>query len=217
MENKFSKRIKLLIAAVLVLFLAMAVMDFVPSGLKGFREGYEAGRADAKAAWQRSNRHMSAIIEPTTSDDSPWSFANGVEFQTVEAFGEMVVPDNNDAGTLWVEVVRSVLAFLAVGAMLTFMICLVIFAIKFPRRRIMAHQNIVSLRWIAGSLGVAGLASYGFQFIEFMWLRVHVVLDGYRLRLDSPPSGLIVALILLAMTEILNLAGKLQNEQDLTI
>jgi hypothetical protein len=110
-----------------------------------------------------------------------------------------------------------VLAFVAVGAIVVFLVWLIRFTFGFSRRRVMAHKNIVALRRISLSLGVTGLSMYAWHVIDFFWLRAHVVIEGYRISLESPPSAMIVALILWAMTEILNLAGKLQNEQDLTI
>jgi hypothetical protein len=216
MDNKVSRRIKLLIASVLVLFFAIVASDFFPAARDGFVEGFNAGRADANAAIYGGSRHVVAEIQPVDFAGSALKFAGGIEFRTWEASGDLVLPETVAERSGWYDVLDMVVAFVTVGAMLTFIIRVVVFAVKFPRRRIMSRENIVAMRWIAGSLGVMGVADLLNTLTAYLWLQGNVALEGYRFVFD-PSSMLIVALVLAAMTEIMNLAGKLQNEQELTI
>ncbi len=214
MENKTSKRIKLLIGAVLVLFLAMLVVDFVPAGIAGFKEGWEAGEAEANGEPGGGSRYF-VKIEALDPDEAVHRFDGGEELAMVAARGELLL--SGVRVPVWIKVVRTLLVLVAFAALVVFLVQLVVFAVKFPRRKMMARENMVSMRRIAVSLGVFGLSAYAGEVTEYLWLRERVALEGYRLGLDPLPSALIVALILWAMTEILNLAGRLQNEQDLTI
>lgn len=224
MENKTSKRIKLLVAAVLVLFLAMTVMEIAPDFLSGFRDGCKSGTEEANAVWDSGDtsvsplRHMFATIEPDNPDAPLLVFADGVEVRPNETFAEITVPATAP-GSGWVmaNIVKVLFGLAALVASVVFTVHLVLFAVRFPRRPILSRGNIVSMRWIAASLGVFGLAIYGFAAIDYFWLRTNVALEGWSITIDPPPSAIIVAAILLVMTEILNLAGKLQQEQDLTI
>ncbi len=217
MSNNVSKRVKILIAGVLVLFLAVVVLDIFPSGMAGFKAGFQAGREDAHGALYNAPRHLSVIIERFDPEATSQTFASGVEFRTIENFGDLVVPEHVGRMPLWTTMLKMLSAFVVLGSIVTFIVHLIIFAVRFPRRQITARENIVSLRWIAGSLGVYGLVEYGWILMDYVWVRGHVALEGYRIGFEPPSSSLIVALILVAMTEIMNLAGRLQNEQDLTI
>jgi hypothetical protein len=201
----------------LILFFAVVIVDLAPSAVAGFKAGYKAGREDTHGALTGGPRHILVTIEPTDPEAISQKFADGVEFRSVENSGELVVPELMGKMSIWATLWRILSAFALLWAIVTFLVRLVIFAIKFPRRRIMAHENIISMRWIAGSLGVYGLIEHSWILMDYVWVRSHVVLEGYRIGFELPSSALIVALILLAMSEIMNLAGRLQNEQDLTI
>ncbi len=217
MENKTSKRIKLLIGAVLLIFLAMAALDTVSSSSReAFKRGYETGRSDSRGMIFTGERHMWTTIEAIEPDAGTLTLADGVEFTGVTANGELVLSGDNAASSGWDLALMILFSFTMVAALIAFIVSLVIFACKFPRRRILSRENVVSMRWIAASLGALGLGTYGMMINEYLWLR-HIALEGYRMTLSSPPSAIIVALVLVVLTEILNLAGKLQNEQDLTI
>jgi hypothetical protein len=216
MDNKISKRIKRLIAAVLVLFFAIVLFEFLPAAHDGFVDGWNAGQADANAARHGGIRHFVVDIKPTDSHASALKFADGIEFRTFEASGDLMLPELVAPRPAWSNVLSGVLALLGVAAGLTFIVRLVMFAARFPRRRVMSRENVVAMRWIAGSLGTIGVAEFLDTLGVYLWLRGNVALDGYRFVFD-PSTTLIVALIIWAMTEIMNLAGKLQNEQELTI
>lgn len=221
MENKTSKRIKLLIAAVLVLFLGMWLIDFFQSGIQDFKRGYEMGRSDAE---QRLLGPDSARvyffyvkIAPLDPDAHSRTPADGIEFTELSSSGELTVSGNLPKRSAGHTVLTVVLSLALLAATIAFIVNLVVFACKFPRRRILTHGNVVSMRRIAASLGALGLVSYGLTLDEYLWLQGNVVLEGYRALFPTPPSALIIALILWAMAEIMNLAGRLQTEQDLTI
>jgi hypothetical protein len=222
MDNKISKRIKILIAAVLVLFMAIVMSDFWPDARDGFMDGWNSVRGDSTAianvAHRGGRRHLTAVIVPVDGVASPQRFADGIEFRTFKATGNLVLPENVARRPAWLRAGKQ-FAVLAGGlAALTLLFYLVVFVVKFPRRRITSRENIVSMRWIAGSLMVYGLCECLFVLVDYLWLRSHVTLDGYRVVMDhSFATAMIVALIIWAMTEIMNLAGKLQQEQELTI
>jgi hypothetical protein len=213
MENKTSKRIKWLIAAVLLLFFTVAVLDEAPDFMVGFRAGQNAAFAEMTG----DMRHQIAIIQPLDSEATSQTFSNGVEYQMFESDGMLMVPIEAGENPFWLSAVKFLLSLLCVAAALSFLVHVVLFAVGFPRRHIFDYRNIVSLRWIAGSLGAIALSVYASMLVDYLWLRSHVVLEGYRVTLSSPSAGIVVALILVVLTEILNLAGRLQTEQDLTI
>ncbi len=224
MENNVSKRIKLLIGAVLVLFLTMAVMDFVSgfsNGLEEFRRGYEAGQSEARGMLGSPDSlwgsHHFVKLEPVDMDAAVLRFAGGEEFTSFDSVGELVVPMHAKDGRFLPKLLLILFSLVVLAATVTFIIHFIGFALHFPRRRVMDVENIISLRRIAASLGAIGLSEYVLSMSEYLWLRSHVSLEGYIVSMPLPPVSLIVALILWAMTEILNLAGKLQNEQELTI
>lgn len=208
-----------MIASVLALFLAVTVIDFVPGFVTGFKTGFEAGQADSHGMMFGGSRHLIATVAPQNPDTEAIIIYDGIEVRPLETVGDVVVPAHSASRPLIEDIAKVLLAFVFMAAMLSFVVHLVIFAVMFPRRRIMAHKNIVSMRWIAGSLGTMGLSIYLITLLDYLWLtcNVHFEKAGYEIVLSSPPSALIVALILVVMTEILNMAGKLQHEQELTI
>ncbi len=220
MGNNVSKRVKILIAVVLGLFLLATVSDIYPEGIESFKRGFNAGRSEADqmlgASDSLSMRHFYTEIAPRDPDVTTLLSAGGVEFTTLTASGELAVPKAPGKGA-GIRAVSAVLILATAVALIAFIISLVKFAFRFPRRPILARDNIVSMHWIAGSLGVMSLAGFLGQLAENIWLRNHVTIDGFRVLPVSIPQGLIIAAILFAMTEIMNLAGRLQNEQDLTI
>ena len=221
MGNNVSKRVKILIAVVLGLFLLATVSDIYPEGIESFKRGFNAGRSEANnMMWDAPDsvrmRHFYAAVAPHDHDATTLLSAGGVEFTTITASGELAVPVAPGKGA-WIRAVSAVLSLVTAVALIAFIINLVKFAFWFPRRPILARDNIVSMHWIAGSLGVMNLAGFLGQLAENIWLRNHVTIDGFRVLPVSIPQGLIIAAILFAMTEIMNLAGRLQNEQDLTI
>ncbi len=219
MNNKISKRIKLLIMAVLVLFVAVAILDIAPEFGAGYKVGYEAGREDARAMMFGGKRHLFSIVTPIDPADHPTQkFTDRVEVRTLKTYGDVIVTvDEGSGASIWAQLATGLFALMIMGMMLAFIVHFVIFAVKFPRRRVMARENVVSLRWIAALLGTIGLSTYLLELMHCLWLRANVVLEGYQFEIPSPPSALMVALVIWVMTEILNLAGRLQNEQDLTI
>lgn len=218
MENKTSKRIKLLIAAVLLIFLAMVVIDVVSSGAEAFKRGFEAGmEEDSRTMTSTGGLNLWMEIKPVDPDAGTRTLAEGVEFTEILASGELEVTGNFSARSTGHVVVTLMLSLLLLAATVAFIVSLAVFACKFTRGRVLTHGNVVRMRRIAASLGALGAASYGLTLDEYLWLRGNVVLEGYRAIFPTPPSALIVALILWAMAEIMNFAGRLQTEQDLTV
>lgn len=216
MENKVSKRIKSLMVAILLLVLIPAAADF----MSGFSRGLKLGRAEADRLLSDSidrgrMRYFFVDLEPLDPNTVRNRFENGAEFITSNVYGELTMPAKAVAG--WIEVVNTLLIVVAIAAMFTLLAELIRFTILFPRRRLVDRDNVRSLRRIALWLGTLGVAGYSIDIVQFFWLRGNLSLEGYRVVLYAPPSALVVALILVVMTEVLKLAGKLQNEQDLTI
>ncbi len=217
MENKTSKRIKLLIGAVLVSFLAITAFDFVAEGGEAFARGFRAGQADAEGMIGSGPRHMFSSVTPLDPDTEALQLSGGVTLVPLKIDSELVVPEGMGRRSGWAYALILLMSFAIVGATLFFLVSLGMFAVGFPRRPILSHDNIVQMRRIAWSFGAIGLITCLMMLQEWLWLRANVVLEGYEVQLSLTPSMLIVALILIAMTEIMNLAGKLQREQDLTI
>ncbi len=162
-----------------------------------------------------SERASATLGAPPYKRQVVISIPGGAEFTPFSTSGELVVPEPNMAAG--VSVTLKLLAFVALAALIVFIVQLIRFTVRFPRRPILDERNIRSLRRIAFGLGLYGLAGYLIDNIQLLWLHGHVALEGYRFTAVTLPSSLIVAAILLATAEILKLAGKLQREQDLTI
>jgi len=214
MENKPSKKIKILMGVILLLFL-------VPSGFdlaRGFSEGWRSVDRETELHGDHSKEFRSFFVhlEPVQSRDHIRSAGDGHVFLPFEETGQLIV----DAGIktpFWVLTLRVVFSLGMVVLLVWFVVLLFRFAGTLSRRRIMAEENIRSLRKIAYMLGAFSLSGYLMQSVEILWLRSHISLEGYRIVWEMPPASLIVALIILVMTEILKLGYKLQQEQDLTI
>jgi hypothetical protein len=216
MENKTSKRIKWLVGVLLVLFFVVVVIDGAPSFVAGFKAGSESV-IDEPAIFTGDVRLVTAVTQPTDSDATTLTFADGTTLRRIQSIDALMVPIEEGEDPLWAKILRILFTVLYFGAGVSFMVHIVLFAVSFPSRHIMDPVNIVSLRWISGSLVVMTLGYYAVALMEYVWLQSHVVLEGYRITFPSPPAGIVVALILVVLTEILNLAGRLQTEQDLTI
>jgi len=217
MENKASKKIKWLMMIILLLFLIPSGIDLVDGfseGWNSFEEGMEEGMATAQEG--NHGKHLFFVkVEPLT-DQAPKQIGDGSQFISLSESGKLRMTENMNS-FWWVRIVEVLLAFTVLIALVCFIVMLFRFAARIPRQRIMAEQNIGSLRRIAYALGIVSLGGYLMEVIETLWLCSHVSLTGYKIVMPMPPAALIVALIILVMTEILKLGHKLQQEQDLTI
>lgn len=215
MENKASKKIKWLIVVILLLFLIPSGVDFVD----GFFEGWTAAERGMALAEDGGNGHFQSFyvrIEPTGDDYLVKSIGDGYKFVTFRETGELVMT-KKVSSVWWVMVLRVLLSFTVVIALIVFIVQLFRFSTKITKRRVMAEENIGSLRRLANTLLIFSFGGYLIQMIETIWVCSHVSLEGYKIVMPMPPAALIVALIILVMTEILKLGHKLQQEQDLTI
>jgi hypothetical protein len=212
MDNKTSRKIKLLIGAILLIVISLGALDFVLVGGKEVKRGFKAGWEEARETTFVGKHHLWAKIENIDPDTDTKKLSEKVEFTEIYASGEFEIESDASSNST----VSFILSFVVTAALIAFIVNFIIFACKFPGRKVLSRGNIVRLRWIAASLGALGLAGYGLMLHEYLWL-TNITLEGYYVTFPSPPSALVVALILLAMAEIMNLAGRLQNEQDLTI
>ena len=214
MENKASKKIKWLVVVILLLFLIPSGIDFVD----GFGEGWNARDREEELTGLGDGHHQSFFvkIEPTSTDQRFRPVGENLEFLTFHETGQLVITEKISE-VWWVMVLRMLLALTVIISLVVFIVLLFRFAAKITKRRILAEENIRSMRRIAYTLGILSLSGYLMEVIETLWVRCHVSLEGYKIVMALPPASLIVALIILVMTEILKLGHKLQQEQDLTI
>ena len=214
MENKASKKIKWLMVVILLLFLIPSAIDFVD----GFSEGwqsFEKGREEGSSG-ELDYQHFYVRIEPTGITETAQEVGNGHRFIPSRETGELLLAEPIPSAW-WVKTLGIFLALAGLVTLVWFVVELIRFATKIPRRRIMAEDNIHSLRRIAYSLGIFSLCMYLTEGIEILWLRGQVSLEGYEFSIILPPASLIVSLIILVMTEILKLGHGLEQEQELTI
>lgn len=213
MDNNVSRRVKLLMAGVLVLFLVASTFEILQVGgeafSRGFEEGYHNDRSSGVSHWVGLT-----LVDP---DGAIQQLPGGVALTPIAVEGELEIPDGIARKPVGVMIASTTLVIIGMISFIAFIVSLINFACRFPRRPILSRENVISLRWIACTLGGFGLAAYGGSLCQTLWMRANVAIEGYRVLIDPPPSVIIVALILVAMTEIMNQAGKLQNEQELTI
>lgn len=219
MENKTLTKMKLLIAAALVLFFAGVVVDMVSGGARDFKRGFDA--VEKEGASEDKGKAVEVFwvaVEPLAPDAHAVELADGATFTSLSTDGELVVPVRNlPKRSGWVAAANIVTIIVASVALIAFVVSVIVFAVKFPRRKILDPANVRSLRWIAASLGATMLAYYGIMLDEHALLGDLVRRSGYRMEFPKFPTELIVAAIVWVVAEIMNLAGRLQNEQELTI
>ncbi len=214
MDNKVSRKIKLLIVGVLVLFLVASALEIVQVGGKAISRGFKAGYNDDHDGGTSHEWVDVMIYQP---DAAVQQFPGGIELTPITVSGEIAMPDEMNRKPVGMRIVVELLFMVSLLTSGAFTVSLIVFAFKFPRRPILSHRNVISLRWIAYTLGTFSLTTYGVELADWLWMRDNIMPEGLSVILDSPPTTIIVALIILAMTEIMNLAGKLQHEQELTI
>ena len=214
MENKSSKKIKILMVVILLLFLIPSGIDFVD----GFSEGWKFTEREEELTGQDDDHYQSFFVrlEPTGRDYPAKEVGYEHRFVSFRESGQLVMAERMNS-VWWVMALRVLLALTILVSLVAFIVMLFRFAAKITRRQIMAGENIRSLRRIAYTLGALSLAGYLMEVVEILWLRSHISLDGYKVVMAMPPAALIVSLILLVMTEILKIGNKLQQEQELTI
>ena len=214
MENKASKKIKILMGVILLLFLIPSGIDFA----KGFSQGWSSSEREYRISDEHGIDYQSFFVElePTRENQRIDEIGNGHQFLSFEEHGQLILAEKMSS-VWWVITLRVFLSLTITILLVWFVVLLFRFAAKLSRRRVLAEENIHSLRRIAYVLGAFSICGYLMMSIEIFWLRSHVVLDGYRIAFPEFPSSLIVALIILVMTEILKLGHKLQQEQELTI
>ena len=214
MENKASKKIKLLTFVILLLVVVPSGIDFA----KGFYQGMKSYAQEAELTNENAMDYHSFFVQLEQKGEKAKleEVGNGHLFQPVRESGALVVAEKSGSAW-WILILNALLAQTGIIALGFFVVLLFRFAAKLSKRRLMAEENIRALQQMAYALGIFSLSAYLMESLGVFWLRSHIVLDGYKIILDTPPASLIVALIILVMTEMLKLGHKLQQEQDLTI
>jgi len=213
MENKISKKIKILLVAILLLFLIPLGFDFV----KSFPLGFTAPSREKRLTDESGvDHHVFFVdIEPT-NNKAMQQIGDDSKFICYEKEGELFIAGKNSS-VWWILALKSFVMLALIIALVWFFIVLFRFFSKFSIRGVLAEDNIYDLNLMAYLLGFFSLGFYMVQIMETLWLRSHIVLDGYKIVFPFPPSSLIVAMIILVMAEILKFGYKLQQEQELTI
>ena len=214
MKNNSSKKVKLLVIAIILLLLIPSVIPFV----KGVCIGYTSWDREIELSKEFGGNFKVFFvdIEPTKDNVAAKSVGNNHRFIGYQNEGELFVA-GKQSSAWWILVLRAFIALPMMILFICFFIALFRFAFKLSSQRIISEENIIRLNRIAYFLGAFSLAMYLIQISEVLWLRFHITLNGYRVVLPSLPTELIVALIILIMTEILKLGYQLQQEQELTI
>ena len=214
MKNNSSKKIKILVIAIIFLLLIPSVIPFV----KGVCIGYTSLDREIELSneFGLDFKVFFVDIEPINDNIAAKSVGNNHRFIGYQDEGELFVAGKRSS-VLWVLILRGLISFPMLILFICFFIALFRFAFKLSGHRIISEENIIRLNRIAYFLGAYSLAMYLIQISEVLWLRTHITLDGYRVVFPILPTELIVSLIILVMTEILKLGYQLQQEQELTI
>lgn len=216
MEKKTLRRIKLLTGIILLIF-------FIPSGtefIRGFSAGWQSVDKEIELTGEKGDHHLRSFIvelRPVSGREVSRELEEDCFFIPYDESGQLIIPQEQAGSAWWVAILSTLASLVGVILLIWFVVLLFRFFAKLGKRRIMGEENIDSIQLMAYVLGAFSLTHYLMRVIEAIWLNSHLDLEGYRVVLQTPPSSLIIALLLLVAAEILKLGNQLQEEQDLTI
>jgi hypothetical protein len=208
---------KNLLIRVRVLNIAIALLlifSFSDGFIRGFKEGWHSAEVGKKKNVTTDLFYVS--LRPTTDiKEIPASTNNGSKaYATISEASVTLQNGHMPAG-------KHAINIAVVVSALSIIVWLIVLIWKITnslsRGNILNHTNIVRIRTI-GLLLIAKEAVYVVsQYIDLHTLKSIVQLKGYEMFVDISYTQFIVGLIMLVFAEVLVVANRICEEQELTI
>lgn len=197
-----------------VVIALLLIISFSHNFIQGFEEGWHSAEVGKKKNVSISLFFVS--LRPTANlTEIPASTSNGSEaFVTISeaniALHNSSIPTSKTYTDLAV-------VLLSLGIIIWLIVIIWKTTNSLSRGNVLTHQNIIRMRTI-GFLLIAKEAVYIIsQYIDLHYLKSVVQLKGYEMALDISYTQIIVGLIMLVLAEVLVLANRIREEQELTI
>lgn len=204
MDKKTSIKIKLLTILIVILFLIPSAMEFT----RGLNTGIIL--MDIK-----SDYAPVMMLHPKSTLDAITSGENH-NIIVVEQIAVVSVEDSSMVPG-WVKTLSLMSAFISAAVMvwIVILICRIVPAIS--HGKLTAIKTINRLKLLACLLGGSMLLAYIANSIEVIHMRGAVSLSNFDIAFSDIPGGIVVALIIFILAEVLRIHYNLEQDQELTI
>jgi len=210
MDKSLLLRVRVLNIVIALLLVFSFSHDFI----RGFEEGWQSAEVGKKK--NVSINLFFVSLRPTADlKEIPASTSNGsAAFVTIS---EASIALHNSPMPATKTVTDLAVVLLIIGIIIWLIVLIWKTTNSLSRGNVLTHQNIIRMRKI-GFLLIAKEAIYIVsQNIDFHFLKSVVQLKGYEMVLDISYTQIIVGLIMLVLAEVLVLANRMREEQELTI
>lgn len=197
-----------------VIIALLLIFSFSDDFVRGFRDGFKDAEAEKDATGTIS--HFYVTLRPTESMKAiDVTTVKGADASMRISEGEVVVQSKEVSIN---KLLRDMLVML-VGIVIIVWLVVLISKItnSLSKGNLLTAININRIRKVAFLLLAMEMLNIAIQYMDRSYLRSLIQIDGYKLVIDVSYTQIIVSLVLLLFAEVLVVANRIREEQELTI
>ncbi len=160
---------------------------------------------------------MGVPIIPTDCENISTINSNMGELQASDMKRETMLFIPTQVTSPAITVSSSIISLIAIIMTIYYIVSVIKMAIVIMRQGIMNSTALKQLRKVSYSLLTAYILFTLSAYIPLWHVSRHLTLEGYTLAFPDINENFVIAITLILLTEILNIALQLKEEQDLTI
>lgn len=210
MDKKLLIRVRLLNVAIALLLILSLSSDFV----RGFKEGLRS--AEVGKQKNVSTELYAVSLRPlANSSELKAETSNGSE--ALASITEATVVLHNGQKPMGKEVSDTAMIVLTLGIIGGLIILIWKVTASLGRGNVLTRRNIIRVRAIGILLIAQEVVFTASQYVDQHYLRSVAQVKGYEVVVDLSCTQIVVGLMLLVFAEILAVANRIKEEQELTI
>lgn len=210
MDKKLLIRVRLLNVAIALLLIASFSTEFV----SGFKEGLRS--AEVGKQKNVSTELYAVSLHPlANSSELKAETSNGSE--ALASITEATVVLHNGQKPMGKEVSDTAMIVLTLGIIGWLIILIWKVTASLGRGNVLTRRNIIRVRAIGVLLIAQEVVFIASQYVDLHYLNSVAQVKGYEVVVDLSCTQIVVGLMLLVFAEILAVANRIKEEQELTI
>lgn len=210
MDKYLLRRVKILNIAIILLLL----ISFSGNFLKGFIAGWDMAKYQLKENVSASLYQVK--LEPT-SPTFGMPINNGGSQHGYLSVREGLLMLVNIPKSHSIATIATVVMFLALAILIYLIVLIWKTTNLIGRGEMMSPKVILRARLIGVLLIVNELLTILLQYVEARYINSTFSIEGYKVVVDYWSVSLVVGLVMLVIAEILTVANRIREEQELTI
>ncbi|WP_320054496.1 DUF2975 domain-containing protein [uncultured Acetobacteroides sp.] len=210
MDKKLLIRVRLLNVVIALLLIAPLSTDFV----RGFKEGVRAAEG-GKQKNVSTELYFVSLRPLTPKSELKAETNNGSE--ALATITEATVVLHKNQKSLGKEISDAAMVVLTLGIVVWLIILIWKITVSLNWGNLLTRRNIKHLRAIGILLIAKEAVSIASQYVDLHYLRSVAQVKGYEMVVDLSCTQIVIGLMLLVFAEILAVANRIKEEQELTI